>query len=194
MKKFYLVLLAIFAFSLVACGPGNIVRLLPPPPLDASTLPAPNATSVSVVCFHDQRPDPEIVGKRRDGSAFTTNNDVAQWISRALADELARQGLRVTFAMDTAQARSANPDYLITGEIEQVWLSETSAVELSAQMRVKCTLANRKGRIWSETTNASQTTGGLISAATADNLLRETMRGVVQPMATKIMASVGTRK
>lgn len=194
MNKICLVLLAVMAAALAACGPGNTVRLLPPPPVDASALPAPNAPSVSVVCFGDKRPDPEIVGKRRDGSAFTTSGDVAEWISRALADDLARRGLRVTFAMDTAQARSGNPDYLVTGEVEQAWLTESSAVELTAQLRVQCALASRKGRIWSETTNSSQTTGGLLSGATADNLLQETMRGIVQPVATKIMTSVNTKK
>lgn len=194
MNKICLALLAVLAAALSACGPGNTIRLLPAPPIESSALPAPNAPSVSIVCFADQRPDPEIVGKRRDGSAFTTGNDAAEWVSRALADELARRGLRVTFAMDTAQARSGNPDYLVTGDIEQVWLTESSAVELTAQMRVKCVFANRKGRIWSETTNSSQTTGGLLSGSTADNLLRETMRGIVQPVTAKIMNTVYAKK
>ena len=42
---------------LSACGPSNNVRLLPPPPLDASVLPAPNAPRVSVVTFADKRQD-----------------------------------------------------------------------------------------------------------------------------------------
>lgn len=194
MKRLCLAMIAVFSLALAACGPGNTVRLLPPPPIDAASLPAPNAPSVSVVCFADKRADPEIVGKRRDGSAFTTSNDAAQWISRALADELARRGLRVTYAMDTAQARSGNPDYLVTGIVEQVWLSESSAVELSSQIRVQCTLANRKGRIWSETTNSSQTQGGLLSGAAADALLQETMRGIVEPVAAKILSTVQNKK
>lgn len=157
-------------------------------------MPAPNAPSISVVCFADKRPDPEIVGKRRDGTAFTTGSDVAQWVSRALADELARRGLRVTFAMDTAQARSGAPDYLITGVIDQVWLEEASAVELSAQLRVQCTLANKKGRLWTETTNTSQTTGGLLSGAAADELLQKTMADLIKPVVQKVMASVEHKK
>lgn len=186
--------LTIVCFCLAACGPGNNVRLLPPPPIEAAALPAPNAPSVSVVCFTDKRLNPEVVGKRRDGSAFTTNGDVSQWLSRALADELARQGLRVTFAMDTAQARSGNPDYLITGEVDQVWLSEASAVELGAQLRVQCTLANRKGKLWTETTNTSQTTGGLMAGGAADQLLQKTMADLIQPIVKKVMTSVAAKK
>ena len=183
-------LLAFFCCALLcACGPGNTVRLLPSPPVSAESLPAPNAPSISVVSFTDRQADPEVIGKRRDGSAFTTNGDVAQWISRALADELARKGMRVTFALDAAQARSGNPDYLVTGQIEQVWLSESSSVQMGAQMRVQCSLANRKGRIWQETTNSSQTIGGLLSGSSADNLMLQTLRDLVQPIAQKIIAT-----
>lgn len=190
MKSVLLPVLALMACILCACGPGNTVRLLPAPALQASSLPAPNAPSISVVAFADRQADPEIVGKRRDGSAFTTSADVAQWISRALADELARKGMRVTFAMDTAQARSGNPDYLVTGTVEQVWLTEVSAVELTAQMRVQCTFANRKGRLWQETTNSSQTYGGLLTGSAANNLLLDTLRDLVRPVAEKIITTV----
>ena len=181
-------------FLLSACGPSNTVRLLPPPPLDASVLPAPNAPSVSVVSFEDKRVDTSSVGVRRDGSAFTTSGDVAEWISRALADELARSGFQVTFAANVNQARSGNPDYLVTGQVDEVWLKENSSLEITSQMRVKCALANRKGRLWSESCNASQSRSGLPSGSTADNLLLDTLRDLVKPMAQKIVQTIDAKK
>lgn len=194
MPKLIFPLAMFFSLLLAACGPGNNVRLLMPVSTETAILPAPNAPSVSVVCFTDKRPDLDVVGKRRDGTAFTTANEAAPWVSRALADELARRGLRVTFALDTAQARSGSPDYLITGVVDQVWLQEASAVELSAHLLVQCTLANKKGRLWTETTNTSQTTGGLLSGAAADELLQKTMADLLRPMVEKIMASVERKK
>ena len=190
------VLLALLGAVLLlsACGPSNTVRLLPPPPLDASVLPAPNAPSVSVVSFEDKRVDTASIGVRRDGSAFTTSGDVAEWISRALADELARSGFQVTFAANVNQARSGNPDYLVTGQVDEVWLKENSSLEISSQMRVKCALANRKGRLWSESCNASQSRSGLPSGATADNLLLDTLRDLVKPMAQKIVQTIDAKK
>lgn len=190
------VLLALFGAVLLlsACGPSNTVRLLPPPPLDASVLPAPNAPSVSVVSFEDKRVDTSSIGVRRDGSAFTTSGDVAEWISRALADELARNGFQVTFASNVNQARSGNPDYLVTGQVDEVWLKENSSMEISSQMRVKCALANRKGRLWSESCNASQSRSGLPSGSTADNLLLDTLRDLVKPMAQKIVQTIDAKK
>lgn len=199
MKRCHFAPLALFAlagaiFLLTACGPSNNVRLLTPPPLDATILPAPNAPSVSVVSFEDKRVDTSSIGVRRDGSAFTTNGDVAQWISHVLADELARNGFRVSFAANVNQARSANPDYLVTGQVDEVWLKANSSVEMSSQMRVKLSLANRKGRLWSESCNASQNRSGLPSGATADNLLLDTLRDLVKPMAQKIVQTIDARK
>lgn len=185
--------IALFTLVLFACGPGNVVRLLPPP-IQVSNLPAPNAPSVSVVAFEDERLEPTAVGERRDGAAFTTSGDASQWVSRALADELARNGLRVTFASSVSQARSGNPDYLVTGSIAQIWLKEDSALEMSAQMRVSCTLANRKGKLWTETCNASQSKGALPTGGSADNLLLDTLRDLIKPLAQKIIQTVETNK
>lgn len=177
-------------FCLAACGPGNTVKLLPPPPIPASAIPAPNAPSVTVVNFADKRADPGIVGVRRDGSAFAAPESVNLWVSRALADELARRGLRVTFATALSQARSGNPDYLVTGQLDEVWLKENSAMETTAQMRVYCSLASRKGKIWSESCNSSQSRGNLPGASSPDTLLRDTMRDLVGAVAQKIIATI----
>lgn len=195
MKKQLFCCLAIFAMSiLAACGPGNSVRLLPPPPIPASTIPAPNAPSITVVNFTDERIDPGAIGVRRDGSAFTTQENVPLWISRALADELARNGLRVTFANSTSQARSGSPDYLLTGQINEVWLKEVSATEMSVQMRVNASLASRKGKIWSESCNSSQTKSNLPGTGSADNLLQDTMRDLVKTIAQKIILTIEAQK
>lgn len=194
MRKLLFLLTGLILLTLAACGPGNTVRLMPPPPLQASTLPAPNAPSVCVVNFSDNRVDPHAIGVRRDGSYFRTSGDVPLWISRALADDLARQGFRVTFSMTANQAKSSNPDYLVTGIIQEVWLKEMSATEMSAQMRMECSLASRKGRLWSESCNTSQTKNGLPSSSFADNLLLDTMKDLVMPAAQKIYQTVEAKK
>ncbi|WP_304473226.1 hypothetical protein [uncultured Desulfovibrio sp.] len=181
------------ALLLAACGPSNNVRLLPPP-LDASVLPAPSAPRVSVVTFADQRQDQSALGVRRDKSAFVTGDDVPQWISRALADELARNGMQVTFALNVNQARSGNPDYLVTGQVDEVWLREASATDISSTLRVSYVLANRQGRLLRESLNASQSRSGLPSGAAADNLMLETLRDLVKPMAQKIVQAVQAQK
>ncbi|WP_165066182.1 hypothetical protein [Desulfovibrio sp. ZJ200] len=179
---------------LTACGPSNNVRLLSPPPLDAAVLPAPNAPRVSVVAFADKRGDQTTLGVRRDKSAFVTGDDVAQWVSRALADELARNGLQVSYAATVAQARSGNPDYLVTGQLDEAWLREPSTTELSTGLRVNYVLANRQGRILHETLNSGQSRTGLPSGSAAENLLLETLRDLVKPMTRKIVQAIEAKK
>lgn len=188
MKRFFYFALFFFTlYALTACGPGNTVKLLPPPPIAASSLPPPSAPSVSVVNFKDMRQDPSVIGARRDGSAFTTTGDVATWIARALADELARKGFRVTFSTDARQARISSPTYLVTGEVNEVWLKEVSSTEMTAQMRVSCTLANKAGKIWTESCNSSQSITSLPSGDNADKLLLDTLSDLIKPIAEKIV-------
>lgn len=181
-------------FTLAACGPGNTVKLLPPPPIAASSLPPPTAPTISVVNFRDGRAEPGVIGKRRDGTSFTTNGDVATWIGRALADELARKGFRVTYATELRQARNSSPTYLVTGEVNEVWINEISATELTAQMRVTVTLANKAGKLWTESCNSSQTKTSLPSGDNADALLLSTLNDLLKPVADKIVQTAQNKK
>ena len=172
-------MLAIF---LTACGPSNTVRLLSPAPAVNPVLPAPNAPRVTVVPFTDNRQDSTNLGVRRDGSAFVASDDLAQWVSR--------QGVQVSYAMDENQARSGNPDYIVTGTVEQAWLREVSATELATSMRATYRLAPRSGRVVKETLNSSQNRSGIPSSGAAEEIMLNSMRELVQPMARKIKAIV----
>ena len=180
----------LLALFLTACGPSNTVRLISPAPAVNPVLPAPNAPRVTVVPFADKRQDTSNLGVRRDGSAFVASEDVAQWVSRGLADELRRQGVQVSYAMDESQARSGNPDYIVTGTLEQAWLREVSATELATSMRATYRLASRSGRVTKETLNASQNRSGLPTSDAAEEIMVSSLRELVQPMARKIKAIV----
>ena len=167
------------ALLLSACGPSNTVRLLPLPQPGVSVLPAPNAPRISVVPFEDKRMDANL-GTRRDGSAFVATEDVAQWVSRGLADELTRAGLQVSYALTPGQA----------GKLEEVWIKEVSSTELTTGMRATYVLASRSGKVSSETLTSGQSRNGLPGGSVADDLMRQTMLDLVQPMATKIKQTV----
>ena len=174
---------------LSACGPSNTVRLLPLPQPGISVLPAPNAPRVSVVPFEDKRMDVNL-GTRRDGSAFVATEDVPQWISRGLADELTRAGLQVSYALTPGQARSANPDYIITGRLEEVWIKEVSSTELTTGMRATHVLSSRDGKVSTETLTSGRGRRGLPGGSVAEDLMRQTMLDLVQHMAAKIKQTV----
>lgn len=66
--------------------------------------------------FEDKRMDQTVIGTRRDSSFVTTDN-VAQWISKALADELARNGMQVSYSASVNEARKGNPDFMVTSRL-----------------------------------------------------------------------------
>ena len=186
--------LVLLAFLATACGPANSVRLLPPPFQEGAVLPGPKAPRVTVVAFDDKRQDMTVIGSRRDNTAFVTNDSVTQWISKALADELARNGLQVSYSDSVSQARAGNPDYLVTGDVDQVWLREKSATDLSTQMRVNYSVANRQSRIYRETLNASQSRTVMPTGSAADNIMLDTLRELIKPMAQKIVQAIEAKK
>ena len=186
--------LVLLAFLATACGPANSVRLLPPPFQEGAVLPGPKAPRVTVVAFDDKRQDMTVIGSRRDNTAFVTNDSVTQWISKALADELARNGLQVSYSDSVSQARAGNPDYLVTGDVDQVWLREKSATDLSTQMRVNYSVANRQNRIYKETLNASQSRTVMPTGSAADNIMLDTLRELIKPMAQKIVQAIEAKK
>lgn len=177
--------------AVTGCGPGNTVRLLYKP-ADSGTLPAPGAPSVAVVQFEDKRPHPQL-GVRRDNSSFLASSPVAEWVSRSLADELARHGLQVSYATTIEQARSANPGYIVSGILEETWLKEGSATELSVNIRATMTLSSRKGRIMTEGLSASQSKSGLPSSTAAEQLLLDTVQELVQPASRKVEQAITKR-
>lgn len=74
--------------------------------------------------------------------------------------------------------------------MEQAWLREVSATELATSMRATYRLAPRSGRVVKETLNSSQNRSGIPSSGAAEEIMLNSMRELVQPMARKIKAIV----
>ena len=113
---------------------------------------------------------------------------------QALADELARNGMQVSYSISVNEARKGNPDFLVTGQIDEANIRESSTTDMSTSLRANYVLANRQARILRESLNASQSRTGLPSGSAADNLMLETLRDLVKPMAHKIVQTIEAKK
>ena len=122
--------LLVLCAMLAACGPSNSVRLLAVTP-DKNVLPSPSAPTVTVVKFDDKRPDPSSIGLRRDKSYFTTTDDAREWAARAAASALASRGFQVAYAGTTAEAIKGKPDYMLTGSLRDVTVTEDSVTSFT---------------------------------------------------------------
>ncbi|MBO4335405.1 MAG: hypothetical protein J5846_06180 [Desulfovibrio sp.] len=196
------VLSKVFAFSLFllaagllsACGPGNEISLLAIEQPAVSVLPKPNAPTVTVVEFKDSRDDTFAIGKRRDLSAFTTSESPTLWLSHALADAIARHGLAVSYAKNFEQARKGNPDYIVTGKLQRLWLKEASATYLEAIIEAQFTLANREKHLMRENNKAQQSRSWPASSSQTEVMLRDTLRDLIEPMADTFANTIWSKK
>lgn len=175
---------------LSACGPSNSVRLMPLKPA-ANILPEPASPTISVVQFADKREDTSSIGLRRDNSYFTTYDDAATWLSKAVADNLSARGYQVTYATSGSEAIKGSPDYILTGSLENLNVKENSATSFEVSMRVKYVLSNRDKRLVLETLTANQTRTSLPSNSAVEDLLKDTLKDIVDPMFQKVQAAVG---
>ena len=176
------------AVALTGCLAQNNVRLLYNPSGTAA-LPVATAPRVAVVVFEDQRGRIDI-GTRKDGSPFQPSSSVAEWVSQSLADELARQGAQVSLATSMAQAQAGQPDYIVGGVVERVWLTEKSISSYDAVIRIQTRLYSQKQATVSRSFASQQEKTGIPGAALAEQTLPSTLADVLKNASMSIMGAM----
>ena len=174
---------------LASCGPSNTVRLLPLKQ-DASVLPAPTSSTISVVQFADKRADKSSLGLRRDQSYFTSIDSAPKWLSEGIADKLSANGYKVTYARSMSEGVKGTPDYILTGSLESLNIKEQSATSFEVSMRVKYVLSDKDKKVVLETLTANQTRTTLPSNSAIESLLQNTLADIVNPMYDKVHSAV----
>lgn len=176
------------ATVLTGCLAQNNIRLLYNTS-GASALPVATAPRVAVVVFEDQRGRLDI-GVRKDGSPFQPSSSVAEWVSQSLADELARQGAQVSLATSMAQAQAGQPDYIVGGVVERVWLTEQSMTKYDAVIRIQTRLYSQKQGVMTKNFASQQEKTGIPGAALAEQTLSSTLGDVLKNASLSIMGSM----
>ena len=191
--RFFLPALALIAlFALSACGSSSTIRLLYRP-ADAPSIPAPTAPSLSVVQLKDARNN-SYIGVRHDNSPFIPNGTVPEWVTRSLAEAFTRQGLRVTHAENLETARSSQPQYILTGELQEVWVRESSRTDITASVKVFISVTGHKGKLINESVMSSLSRQGLLGSAAAEELLYNTLQELVQSVAHKTQQAIAAQR
>ena len=176
------------ATVLTGCLAQNNIRLLYNAS-GASALPVATAPRVAVVVFEDQRGRLDI-GVRKDGSPFQPSSSVAEWVSQSLADELARQGAQVSLATSMTQAQAGQPDYIVGGVVERVWLTEQSMSKYDAVIRIQTRLYSQKQGVVTKNFASQQEKTGIPGAALAEQTLSSTLGDVLKNASLSIMGSM----
>ncbi len=183
----FVFMFACMALMVFGCAQNN-VRLLYNPATPAN-VPSVTAPRVTVVVFDDQRNRVDI-GVRKDGTPFQPGSNVAEWVSYSLADELTRQGAQVSIATSRQQAEAANPEYMVHGLIERVWLTEKNISNYEAAIRLQIHIYSRNKTPAIKNIGAQQDKTGVPGARLAEETLSSTLADVLKDASSRIMAEI----
>ena len=194
MKKNRFSLLSCFvmlfaALALTGClAKNDDVRLLYDTQVPQA-VPAATAPRIVVVQFEDKRTTADL-GLRKDGTAFQSSASVSGWVTQALADELAARGAQVSVALSMAQAQMNQPQYIVTGTVENVQLTEKSLTTCQAAIRLQTHLySNMQSTVTRSFSSQFEKTGipgAKLGEATLSGALAEALGNA----ATAVMGSL----
>lgn len=187
MRSTLSVLFALLCFLLTGCAQ-NTVKLVYTPTTENS-LPAAGSPSVSVVAFADKRSSPP-VGQRGNGSDFMPSSSVSDWVTHSLATELSNLGLIVSLAETEAQALASGAKHVVTGAIDEIWLTEKSSTEYDARMRATVMVKEAKTTTLTRTFSSALSRRVVPLSSVPQEMLSETLHDLVVPMARAVNEQV----
>lgn len=171
---------------LIACS--NKTIPLAYTPEGPAAHPAPGATMVTLSALQDQRADTTKIGTRRDGTPFTPAGSITDWVSRALADEMTRQGLLVSYTnTPIITADGASGMNTVSGSIDELSLTEDNFLNYGVKIAITLKITDKNGKLLStESFRATQTATSVPTEDNIRDLLTSSLRGVVAPAALKV--------
>lgn len=177
LARFFAVLVAAFFFA--ACAPKNVVHL-GYPEAEAPAQAAGKAR-VYIVDFDDKREN-GAVGERLNGEKILPRTSVARWLAASLAEELRRAGYAAVVTESMEQAVGQRPDFIVTGEIEEVRLTETSITRYTGAIRASVTLRAGNGEIVTKNSYSSVYSKAVLPIyGVPQTLLDEALAEMLQP-------------
>lgn len=180
----YIAVTVLFLCALAAggCASGNVPLLYNS---SETMMPTGKAPSVCILPFTDARPAAPI-GSRKDGSPFTPNSNVSEWVTHALAIELSNNGVIVSRADNKTEAKAKGARYIVTGTVDELWLSEESSSSYSTKMRASLVMSSPKKVLLKKSFSAGFTRKVMPLGSVPAELLAETLRDVAVPMADSV--------
>ncbi len=180
----------VLASMLSGClGSNNTVRLTYDNSSARNIVPSSTAPRIVVVMFEDRRGRIDI-GIHKDGSPFNPASSVAEWATRGLADELAKLGAQVSMAASMNQARAGDPDCIVEGTIEHIWLAEKNISSYSCIVRLQTHLHHADSAVQTRKYSAQEDKAGIPGPRLQEETLSAAMSSALSNAASSIMSGI----
>jgi hypothetical protein len=178
-----LVLVMGLAAALAGCSANTVVPLRYQP----STPPGGQACtqSITLLPFADKRSDTITIGSLGEGKSFYAENDVAEWVSWAMFEELKARGCDVKFREKTDQ--SAVKGYSVSGSFDTVNVNTGTALMAKAKLRVRVKVEKDGQFVVEQIYSGERENLGLTYVDAAQKVLSSTLQYILQDAATDVV-------
>ena len=176
----------VIATALAGCAQ-NVVPLSYPLPQHSVSAPQRNVT-VCVVDFENKRGKKAAIGVKQNGEALLPRTPVERWLATSMAEEIKQAGFPVIMTETLPEAIQAKPDYIISGEAEEVWLSESSFARYTGTVRTSISLLDGEGKHITKNSYSSVFSQTVIPiSGVPKTLLDEALFEMLQPAVTLLI-------
>lgn len=165
--------------GLVGCAGKNVVRL----EYQAAGIPPESCNkSIAVVRLNDSR-EQAAIGETNEGVPFYSTTAVADWVSKALSDELRRTGCRVDYH---EKEYNFDTDYTLTGDIVEAYAKQSSLTAYQADMRLSIALKAGGKKVFGKTYVSSVSKTTAPSPGANSKILTELLQVMLREMVPEI--------
>lgn len=180
-------LLLALALAASGCASNTVVplRYQPSTPKDALACTQP----LTVVGFADKRADTITIGTLGDGKRYYAENNVSEWISWAVFEELKARGCNVKFREQGAAIPSPQ-GWVVSGSFDQVQVEHGAALTVKAALRLRVKLEKDGAWVQEQNYSGERERIGVSYVDAAQTVLSSTLQYLLQDAATDVVKAV----
>jgi len=182
-KKVTIVGLLCALALLAACAANTVVPLRYQPSAPQG---APSCTqTITLLPFVDKRADTITLGSLGEGKRFYAENDVAEWVSWAMFEELKARGCTVKYR-ETAGA-PAHQGYVVSGSFDTVNVETGTALMAKARLRLRVKVEKDGQFVVEQIYTGERENLGMSTVDAAQKVLSSTLQYLLQDAATDVV-------
>ncbi|MDR3640447.1 MAG: hypothetical protein P4L39_03910 [Humidesulfovibrio sp.] len=178
-----LILVMGLAVIMAGCSANTVVPLRYQP----STPPAGQACAqaITLLPFADKRADTITIGTLGEGKNFYAENDVAEWVSWAMFEELKARGCDVKFREKTDGTTPKG--YTVSGSFDTVSVNTGTALMAKAKLRLRVKVEKDGQLVVEQIYSGERENFGLTYVDAAQKVLASTLQYILQDAATDVV-------
>ncbi|HWR04611.1 MAG TPA: hypothetical protein VN419_11395 [Humidesulfovibrio sp.] len=168
---------------LAACSSNTVVplRYQPSTPQGAPTC----SQTITLLPFADKRADTITIGTLGEGKRFYAENDVAEWVSWAMFEELKARGCDVKYREKTDTTPSKG--YVVSGSFDTVNVDSGATLMAKAKLRIRVKVEKDGQFVVEQIYTGERENLGLTYVDAAQKVLSSTLLYLLQDAATDVV-------